>query len=32
MKVNGQDVECVKHAKILGLQISSDLTWNKHSM
>ena len=32
MKVNGQDVECVKHAKILGLQISSDLTWNKHNM
>ena len=30
IKVNGQDLECVKHAKILGLQISSDLTWNNH--
>ena len=24
--VNGQDLECLKYAKILGLQISSDLT------
>lgn len=30
MKVNDQDLECVKHAKIFGLQISSDLTWNNH--
>ena len=30
MKINGQNLERVKHAKILGLQISSDLTWNNH--
>ena len=26
IKVNGQDIECVRHATILSLQISSDLT------
>ena len=30
VKVNGQDLERVKYAKILGLQISIDLTWNNH--
>ena len=30
IKVNGQNLECVKHAKIFCLQISSDLTWNNH--
>ena len=30
VKVNGQDLECVKYAKILALQISSDLTRNNH--
>ena len=30
IKVNGQDLKCVEQAKILGLQISSDLTWNNH--
>ena len=30
IKVNGQDLECVEQAKILGLQISCDLTWNNH--
>ena len=32
MKVNGQDLECVKHVKILGLQISSELAWNNHTV
>lgn len=30
IKVNDQDLECVEQAKILGLQISCDLTWNNH--
>ena len=30
VKFNGQDLECLKYAKIFGLQISSDLTWNNH--
>ena len=30
IKVNGQDLECVEQTMILGLQISSDLTWNNH--
>ena len=30
MKVNGEDLECVKRVKILGLQISSELAWNNH--
>ena len=28
--INGQDLECVEQAMILGLQISCDLTWNNH--
>ena len=28
--VIGQDLECVKHVKILGLQVSSDLTRQKN--
>ena len=31
VKVNGQDLECVKYAKTLGLQISSDPAWNNTS-
>ena len=30
IKVNGQYLECAKHTKIVGLQISSDLTRNNH--
>ena len=30
IKVNGQDLACLEQAKILGLQISCDLTWNNH--
>ena len=30
VKVNGQDLECVKQTVIFRFQISSDLTWNNH--
>ena len=30
LTVDGNDIDNVQHAKLLGVTISSDLTWNKH--
>ena len=30
IKIDGMDVDKVDHAKLLGVTISQDLTWNKH--
>ena len=30
IKIDGRDVAQVCHAKLLGVTISQDLTWNKH--
>ena len=30
IKIDGRDVTQVCHAKLLGVTISQDLTWNKH--
>ena len=28
--IDGNEIDNVQHAKLLGVTISSDLTWNKH--
>ena len=28
--IDGNEIDYVKYAKLLGVTISSDLTWNKH--
>ena len=30
IKIDGRDIAQVCHAKLLGVTISQDLTWNKH--
>ena len=30
IKINGMDIEKTDHAKLLGVTVSHDLTWNKH--
>ena len=30
LTIDGNEIDYVQHAKLLGVTISSDLTWNKH--
>ena len=30
LTIDGNEIDNVQHAKLLGVTISSDLTWNKH--